>query len=65
MKYISSCPRLTPTPTPTIVRTGTRSPKEVKGAKVLAVEATVIAKMVVETTQLQINMYLKGKIKTV
>ena len=46
MKLISSCLKLTPTPT--MVRTGTRSPEKVEGAKegptAVAVAITVIVR---------------------
>ena len=48
-----------------MVRTGTRSLEEADGAKAPAAEATAIAVTIVETTQLQINIHLKGKWKTV
>ena len=49
------------TPTPTMVRTGTRSLEEVVGAKAPAAEAVAIAVTITETTQLQINIHLKEK----
>ena len=59
MKFISSCPKLTPTPI--MVRTGTRTPEEVDGAEehplavVVAIDVTVV-----ETTRSQ-NIHLKEK----
>ena len=52
-----SCPKLTPLPI--IIRTGTRSPKEVEKAKALVAEAIEITVTIVETTRLHINIHLK------
>ena len=58
-KLILSCLKLTPTPT--MVRTRTRSPEEMDGAKEdPAVVAGAIAMTVAETTRLQ-NIHLKEK----
>ena len=56
---ISSRPKLTPTPT--MIRSGTRFLAEVDRAKAPAVEAVMIAVTVAETTQLHINIHLKRK----
>ena len=46
-------------PTPTMVRTGTRSPEEVDGAEAPAAEAAAIAVTITETIKLQLNIHLK------
>ena len=53
-KFLLACPKLTPTPT--MIRTGTRTPEEVDGAKVKAptpAVVTAIAITIAETIKLQ------------
>ena len=59
MKLILSC--LTLIPTPTMVKTGTKTPKEMdKANKILPAEARAIAVKNTETQRLQ-NIHLKEK----
>ena len=48
-----------------MVKTRTKSPEEVDGAKTPAAEATAIAVMITEIIWLQINIYSNAKWKTV